>query len=354
MVVPRIAVVGGGPAGCAAAISSALAPSPVNKEVILFELGSIDRDKPCGDALIPDAVEALGIYGLDNLEMRQLDGCEYNNVVTTHDGCNSQEYTVTPRPGWVIRRAVLDKRLRDTAGLFCKVCSQSKVTSLERIGGHFELSVVSRGESSRVRADAVILATGSSGKLAEINGISGHSTRAVAITQYSDSCCRRDALRFDFKTTVRPGYIWCFPVGSSRSNWGVWIPVNQTDTRPLREVRHQMLQLSLKAGYSKPRTALLRMWSNRGRTWHTPTGMVSCGDAAGLVDPYNGEGISAALISGSRAGSAAASFLAGSSTALQEYSGWIESFFTSRYKADGQRANSWMTIARLSPMDFGM
>ena len=44
--------------------------------------------------------------------------------------------------------------------------------------------------------------------------------------------------------------------------------------------------------------------------------MVSCGDAAGLIDPISGEGLTAALVSGKRAGEAVASFLSGEPGAL--------------------------------------
>jgi flavin-dependent dehydrogenase len=59
--------------------------------------------------------------------------------------------------------------------------------------------------------------------------------------------------------------------------------------------------------------------------------VVSCGDAAGLVDPISGEGLTAALVSGKRAGAAVASFLSGEPVALAEYSRWVQEWGQARY-----------------------
>ena len=59
--------------------------------------------------------------------------------------------------------------------------------------------------------------------------------------------------------------------------------------------------------------------------------MVSCADAAGLVDPISGEGLTAVLVSGKRAGAAVASFLSGKPGALDAYSRWARDWGQARY-----------------------
>ena len=61
------------------------------------------------------------------------------------------------------------------------------------------------------------------------------------------------------------------------------------------------------------------------------SGIVSCGDAAGLVDPRCGEGLTAALVSGGRAGASVSSFLLGKTGALDEYSNWLRNWAKDRY-----------------------
>ena len=75
-------------------------------------------------------------------------------------------------------------------------------------------------------------------------------------------------------------------------------------------------------------------WSGRGRHWHHPAGVVSCGDAAGVADPLTGEGISVALLSGEQAGRAIARYLQdGCAIAhLEAYSGWVGEHFRAAYQ----------------------
>lgn len=73
--------------------------------------------------------------------------------------------------------------------------------------------------------------------------------------------------------------------------------------------------------------------------WHHGAGLLTCGDAAGVVDPVTEEGISAALESGRRAGQAMASYLESGRNPnfLEAYSSWVSAHFTAKYRADGMR-----------------
>src|SRR5262249_58011339 len=74
-------------------------------------------------------------------------------------------------------------------------------------------------------------------------------------------------------------------------------------------------------------------WSGNGRTCHQQRGIVSCGDAAGLVDPMTGEGITAALYSGRVAGDAVAAFLkTGDAAHPDHYSRSIYDHYAARYR----------------------
>ena len=75
--------------------------------------------------------------------------------------------------------------------------------------------------------------------------------------------------------------------------------------------------------------------------------MVSCGDAAGLVDPISGEGLTAALVSGKRAGAAVASFLSGKPDALADYSRWVRDWGQARYapSLENRVLAAWVGLA---------
>jgi flavin-dependent dehydrogenase len=78
------------------------------------------------------------------------------------------------------------------------------------------------------------------------------------------------------------------------------------------------------------------LWSGLGQYWHHPSGIVSCGDVAGLINPYTGEGMTAALRSGEQAGKAISSYLQGSHDLLklEEYSRRIIEHFSQQYRVN--------------------
>ncbi|NCX04339.1 MAG: FAD-dependent oxidoreductase, partial [Actinobacteria bacterium] len=63
-------IIGGGPAGSAAAITAARA----GVRVVLFEKGPYGRDKVCGDGLTPRAIAALNDLGIDHSVAHRIDG----------------------------------------------------------------------------------------------------------------------------------------------------------------------------------------------------------------------------------------------------------------------------------------
>ena len=76
--------------------------------------------------------------------------------------------------------------------------------------------------------------------------------------------------------------------------------------------------------------------------------MVSCGDAAGLVDPITSEGIWQALESGRRAGEAVAGWLdSGRSDELLSYSDWVAATYTQRFAPTPDRVMFQMLFGLL-------
>ena len=76
-------------------------------------------------------------------------------------------------------------------------------------------------------------------------------------------------------------------------------------------------------------------------------GVVSRADAAGLVGPISGEGLTDAMVSGKRAGIAIASFLSGDSGALAEYARSVQDWVRSRYapSIENRFLAAWVGLA---------
>jgi flavin-dependent dehydrogenase len=100
-------------------------------------------------------------------------------------------------------------------------------------------------------------------------------------------------------------------------------------------------------GSTSLRGGLGALWSGKGTDWHHEAGVVSCGDAGGLVDPTSGEGLTAALTSGKRAGMAIASFLAREPRALGNYSRWVRGWSQARYapSIENRVLAAWVGLA---------
>jgi len=111
-----------------------------------------------------------------------------------------------------------------------------------------------------------------------------------------------------------------------------------TSSRALRAALTRVGRWFETTDVSRTRAGLAKLWSGKGTCWHHMAGALSCGDAAGLVDPGDGEGISGALMSGHMAGSALARFFAqdGNVAPLVEYSDWVKAFFTRRYEENAR------------------
>src|SRR5262245_65235966 len=108
---PVVTVVGGGPAGCSAAI--ALASHGI--EVVVVDRGQRNRDKACGDALISDAVMELDRLGLDASGLAALGGRQFDHVELVRYGSPTLRRAQPHPGGWTVPRARLDQALRDRA-----------------------------------------------------------------------------------------------------------------------------------------------------------------------------------------------------------------------------------------------
>ena len=214
---PRVAVLGAGPAGCAAA----MALRHANAEVIVFERGTRGKDKPCGDALVPAAAYLLEQFGIDQETLELLGGYAFDHLEVHHRLGDMVQHGTGSRLGWVIPRARLDQRLRDITAFFADVRYQAMVTDLvAEQSGSLTLTAKTGTGIEVQHFDAAVIAHGSGGRLARRLLIDGRPILAAAISQYS-MLGHIEAPQFKFIEGIWPGYGWVFPVARERVNIGV-------------------------------------------------------------------------------------------------------------------------------------
>ena len=296
-----ILVIGGGPAGAAAAIVAADAGA----RVTVFEKGLMGRDKICGDGLTPRAVRALGELGVDLDDAHRIDGLRMvaNDTVRQLDWPGIAPF---PAHGAVWPRRRLDQRLMELA----------EKAGAELRWGHEAMPVVDgnrvvgvRANDTEWRADLVVVAAGAPGAVARMLGAERDPREpfGLAIRTYASS--PRHAERYleacltlrDESGTPVPGYGWIFPAGDGTVNIGVGAlstmkGFKRLNLNRLQDSYRSLVQDDWELGedLERPRAWRLPMSSIRR---HGP-GWVAVGDAAGLVNPMNGEGIDYGLESG--------------------------------------------------------
>jgi flavin-dependent dehydrogenase len=343
MALKTVAIIGAGPAGCAAAC----ALSMLGVRCTLFECGKEGKDKACGDAFLPEAVRGLQQLGVNEANLAKLDGKRFHTVSMHGSGGQPLRVPYRRSEGWVVQRAAIDQHLRSIAARNCEVCYGMAATSVQpRLGGN---RLQFRNRASELFG-GVVIADGSASSLSRSLIIDGRPKLAIAISAYVRGGIQAEDLECYFRPSLRPGYGWRFPITQDCANIGICLSSPSPGPR-LRSLATEFTR-SLGAGLAGPwRGGLAQLWNGEGWLWHLSEGIVSCGDAAGLVDPSSGEGLTAALRSGWEAGRAVGTFVQsdGDIRVLEAYSTWIREHFSIRYARTTARAiwDAWCGIDHL-------
>lgn len=301
-----VIIIGAGPAGSAAAHFLAQR----GFEVLLLDKFDFPRDKTCGDALLPRALNVSKEMGVLHDLLRV--GHRVNKLDIFAPRGRSTLVPIPAQQDWpnytlVIPRLVLDNLLLECAiASGAKFQSQIHVTELEQDSHGVRVKGGRRGRSVTVQAKIVIIATGVSPKLLLQLGLLKQTPRMlVAARAYFEGLKDlEDRLHLRFDGVPLPGYGWIFPLPDGLANVGAgFLPrAGRTPTTPVaalekfidippvRQLLSQAVQVGPVKGYPlRTDFATAPTFAER---------ILLVGEAAGLVNPLTGEGIDYALESG--------------------------------------------------------
>ncbi len=323
-----VIVVGAGPAGATTAYYLAQA----GLAVLLVEKARFPREKVCGDGLTPRAVKALVAMGVDvgpgsgwlrNKGLRVI-GSGMRLEMPWPDLDSYPGY------GLVRARAALDETLaRRAQAAGAKLIegvtvtgpvldAEGRITGVTARAGA-EAAGAADHDSERdldsqltFRSRVIVAADGNSSRLSVAMGLLKRDDRPLGVavrTYYTSPRHDDDYLEswLDLWDGPRllPGYGWIFGMGDGTSNVGLGLlntsaAFGNTDYRAL--LRRWLTSMPEEWGFTEEnrtepvRGAALPMGFNR--TPHYHRGLLLAGDAAGMVNPFNGEGIAYAMESG--------------------------------------------------------
>ncbi len=321
-------VVGGGPAGAAAAYWLARD----GHDATLVERKSFPRDKTCGDGLTPRAVYQLDEMGFD------FSAPGFHRITGLRSYAGDRVMLEMPWPqhsrfpdwGGVIRRRELDQQVADLArSQGVTIREKTEARPLVSHGVLEEVELRTNGAAERIRPKVVIVADGALNRFGRHLGVTRRKDfpRGLAARGYyrsprsSDSFLESQLDIRDSTGATMPGYGWVFPLGDGTVNVGVgllstfkrWKQANTTKMMAdWVEAAPDYWGLSEDTRLTNPVGGALQMSFSRsplvGPNW------LVIGDAAAAINPWNGEGIAYAYETGR-----IAARLAGEAVAKDDY-----------------------------------
>lgn len=320
-----VVVVGAGPGGSAAAANLARQ----GLDVILLEKSKFPREKVCGDGFTPRTTRALVRLGIDTSEEA---GWVHNRGLRIYGGrvepfqLDWPTLTDFPPYGLVRTRADFDDMLaRHAVGFGAELIEEANVTEGIVDDRSGRIVGVRTKDGAEYRAPVVIAADGNSSRLSVSMGLNKRDDRpmGVAYRAYyrSETRSHDDYLEswlelWDGKpreSTLMPGYGWIFGMGDGTCNVGLGVlntskSFQRTDYREL--MKRWLDNTPEEWGFREENRigriqgAALPMAFNRQPVYGR--GLLLVGDAGGMVNPFNGEGIAYAMESAELAADAIA------------------------------------------------
>jgi geranylgeranyl reductase family protein len=298
-----VIIVGAGPAGSTTAYR--LARDGVS--VLLVDKACFPRDKPCGGAVTVRAMRELPF------DIQPVVEHEVNRMEFSFRGHRAFRRGGRALLAQMTQRRNLDRFLvEQAAGAGAVFRDDVKISHITERGASVD--------GSWVDAELLIGADGVNGPSARALGLGGNNVYAVALEGNLlhgavDPERWRGTIMLELGS-IAGGYRWIFPKGD-HVNIGVggW----ESEGPGLRE---HFKAFCRQCGFDSAKVESMRGYrlaARRPGSAFADTRTLLVGDAAGLIDPLWGDGISAAFMSSRLAADVALDFLAGKISSLKRY-----------------------------------
>lgn len=313
-----IIISGAGPAGCTA--SMFLSKNGIKHTLI--EKAVFPRDKICGDALSGKVISILKSFDVqtaNELSANQelFNPCKGVVFVSPNNTKLSipfkLEYKAEDKaPGFVSKRLDFDAFLfNKTESPFCHRLQNCELTGIEKLENGLKITTTTDKISTTINTKLLIAADGNRSLAAkQLGGMvldKNHYSGGIR-AYYSGvkNLHKEGYIELIFLKNYQPGYFWIFPLPNGNANVGAGMLSNEISKQRVDLKKMMTDTIKTHPEISKRFEGAVLEDSIKG--WGLPLGskkrtisgnnFMLCGDAASLIDPFTGEGIAPAMLSG--------------------------------------------------------
>jgi menaquinone-9 beta-reductase len=313
-----VLIAGAGPGGASTSVF-------LTKEKIkhlIIDKAVFPRDKICGDALSGKTVGMLKRMTTDWQQYFLADKnkavvCSGIQFIAPDNNCldipfqQNNNTTINP-PGFVSRRIDFDNTL---AGLidtqYATFLTDTLLEDIEEKEGGLLVTIKQHGERKIIFTKMIVGAEGRSSMVAKklahhLMEPAHYSAGIRAYYKNVSGLHHNNYIELHFLTALQPGYLWIFPLANGAANVGVGMLSKSVSAKKVN-LKQLMLDAIQTHPNIKERFTNAEMEGNIDG-WGLPLGskkrtlsgnrFLLTGDAGSLIDPFTGEGIGNAMVSG--------------------------------------------------------
>lgn len=316
MIKTDVCIIGAGPGGCATAIQLA----KLGIKNVLVDKAVFPRDKICGDALSGKVMSLFNkidtsIATAFEKEATQIGSWGVKFIAPNGNALRipfKQNFDKSQSPpGFIAKRFDFDNFLVEQTKRFPEIQLLQGVDITEHIKTADGWIIKDKNNTTTIEARLLIICNGAHSNFAkEIGGIQMEPEHYCAgIRGYYTGVSDLDPDNFielHFIKDFLPGYFWIFPLANGLANVGVGV-ASDTVSKKKMNLKKEMLDIIEQHPAFKERfknAQLVDTIKGYGLPLGSKKRQISgdnfmlVGDAASLIDPFTGEGIGNAVISG--------------------------------------------------------
>jgi len=305
-------IVGAGPAGSSCACFLGMQ----GIKTLLLEKEKMPKEKACGDGLSWKTLALLRELKIEKDILKREHKKIYGIKISSPEGITAEipiEIIKGKHSGYVFKRKDFDGILFEKAKAFrsVKAIERFEVKGLIKKKGKIigVKGIDSKGKEKEFHAKVIVGADGANSLIAEKIRGREHDEKhnCIALRAYYKNVkgCK-DKIEIHFIKELIPGYFWIFPEAEGLYNVGLGI-IEYDMKKMGKNLREELQRIIKKEALFKERFRNARRITPL-KGWQLPFGSkkrkvqekncLLIGDAAGLVDPFSGEGVSNSVASG--------------------------------------------------------